>query len=169
MAGSVDGYRRQHNNSQQGFQPRRPVLSPPKRPGSVTGSIEGRLATSTPSQGYPNSRGGRQFIASSPLHEETEEDVDLWDAASLDYPGRQSPRTITDWEEVYENDDELIFYDEPRYHHWHLYLLCLTWLLALGLGIPAAMFVNTQQNEVDPYGSNGPKPNFNPTQRLASR
>ena len=59
-----------------GFQPKRPTLlnktllnqtqqaqqNTPNRPGSVTGSIEGRLA---------NTSGGRrrEFMASSPLHE----------------------------------------------------------------------------------------------------
>ena len=51
---------------QAGFQPKRPNLAtPPKRPGSVTGSIEGRLATSTP-RGRAGER-DRQFMASSPL------------------------------------------------------------------------------------------------------
>ena len=50
------------------------------------------------------------------LQEETEEDMDLWDAASLDYPGRQSPRNLEDWEQqeqFYENED-VVFFDEPR-------------------------------------------------------
>ena len=110
VIGSVDGYRRptsqQASVGQKGFRPQRPVMSPPKRPGSVTGSIEGRLATSTPS-------GRRQFMASSPLHEVPDEEVDLWDAASLDYPGRQSPKVMGDWEDTYENEDA-IFYDDPR-------------------------------------------------------
>ena len=51
---------------QSGFQPKRPnLVTPPKRPGSVTGSIEGRLATSTP-RGRSGER-ERQFMASSPL------------------------------------------------------------------------------------------------------
>ena len=50
------------------------------------------------------------------MQEETEEDMDLWDAASLDYPGRQSPRNLEDWEQqeqFYENED-VVFFDEPR-------------------------------------------------------
>ena len=59
-----------------GFQPKRPTLlnqtlknqhgnntTPNNRPGSVTGSIEGRLA------GSGGRRREREFMASSPLHE----------------------------------------------------------------------------------------------------
>ena len=103
--GSVDGYRKPGGPNQPGFRPQRPnLMTPPKRPGSVTGSIEGRLANSGP-------RSGRQFMASSPIQEATEEDLDLWDAASLDYPGRQSPRA-GDFEE-FENE-EIMFFDEPK-------------------------------------------------------
>ena len=82
-------------------------MTPPKRPGSVTGSIEGRLANSGPA-----GRMGRQFMASSPIQEATDEDLDLWDAASLDYPGRQSPRA-GDFEE-FEHEDQIMFFDEPK-------------------------------------------------------
>merc|ERR1719464_935770 len=45
VVGSVDGYRKPVG--QPGFRPQRPnLMTPPKRPGSVTGSIEGRLANS---------------------------------------------------------------------------------------------------------------------------
>jgi len=142
---------------QPGFQPKRPNLAtPPKRPGSVTGSIEGRLATSTP-RGRAGER-DRQFMASSPLQEETEEDMDLWDAASMDYPGRQSPRNLEDWEQqeqFYENED-VVFFDEPRYHQWHLWLLGLSLLPAMAMGIIAALFV---EHRVEPNGRFGvPQP-----------
>ena len=41
--------------------------------------------------------------------------MDLWDAASLDYPGRQSPRYLNELEQdqFYENED-VVFFDEPR-------------------------------------------------------
>ena len=43
-------------------------------------------------------------IFSSPLREEDEDNCeDLWDAASLDYPGNQSP---TGWEFLAEEEDE---------------------------------------------------------------
>ena len=107
VVGSVDGYRKPVG--QPGFRPQRPnLMTPPKRPGSVTGSIEGRLANS----GGPRDRLGRQFMASSPIQEATDEDLDLWDAASLDYPGRQSPRA-GDFEE-FEYGEEIEFYDEPK-------------------------------------------------------
>ena len=115
-------------------------MTPPKRPGSVTGSIEGRLANS-------GQRGGRQFMASSPIQEAPDEDLDLWDAASLDYPGRQSPRA-GDFEE-FENE-EIMFFDEPKYHSWHYWLLHLSWLLAIGLGVPAAMFTKHESNSQRP-------------------
>ena len=79
------------------------MVTPPKRPGSVTGSIEGRLAHSGPR--------GRQFMASSPIQEIAEDELDLWEAASLDYPGRQSPRA-GDFEEF--EHEEIMFFDEPK-------------------------------------------------------
>ena len=129
-----------------GFQPKRPTLlnktllnqtqqaqqNTPNRPGSVTGSIEGRLA---------NTSGGRrrEFMASSPLHEAPEDEMDLWDQASLDYPGRMSPGG-DGWEFMQDENEDIIFYDEPRYHTWHVILLALTWVLAIGMGVPAALF-----------------------------
>ena len=108
VVGSVDGYRKPVGPGQPGFRPQRPnLMTPPKRPGSVTGSIEGRLANSGPA-----GRMGRQFMASSPIQEATDEDLDLWDAASLDYPGRQSPRA-GDFEE-FEHEDQIMFFDEPK-------------------------------------------------------
>ena len=84
-APSVAGSVRSTNSAQPGFRPQRPnMLTVPKRPGSVTGSIEGRLATSTPT----GRRLGQQFKASSPIQEDPDEEMDdLWDQASLDYPG----------------------------------------------------------------------------------
>ena len=151
VVGSVDGYRRPMSNAQPGFRPQRPVMSPPKRPGSVTGSIEGRLATSTPAGR------GRQFMASSPLHEAPEEDMDLWDAASLDYPGRLSPQG-EDWQDDrYEGD--IIFFDEPRYHQWHYWLLPSTWLLALAMGVTAAMMVEHREHPLNQVQENRPRLN----------
>ena len=114
VAGSVDGYRKQQSGAGGAFRPQRPTMlanTPPKRPGSVTGSIEGRLATSTPTERRP--KFSQQMMpSSSPIHE-ADEDMDLWEAASLDYPGRNSPGN--GWEFMEEEDEEdLIFYDEPR-------------------------------------------------------
>ena len=86
--------------------------------------------------------------------------MDLWDAASLDYPGRQSPGIIQDWEDVYENED-IEFFDEPKFHTWHYYLLGFTALLAIGLGVPAAMmtehrFSYQQNSQFNPRVPNRP-------------
>ena len=60
------------------------------------------------------------FMASSPLPE-VDEDVgdamDLWDAASLDYPGRD-----IDEPHGWEFMEEHISFEEPRYHTWHLWI-----------------------------------------------
>ena len=104
-------------------------ISQQNRPGSVTGSIEGRLAS--------GNRGRREFMASSPVQEVPEEDMDLWDQASLDYPGRYSPGQdgFEEFDDFIEDGrDDIIFYDEPRYHTWHVILLAFTWLLAAGIG-----------------------------------
>ena len=95
------------------------------------------------------------FIYSSPLREEDEEGCeDLWDAASLDYPGNQSP---TGWEFLGEEDDENdpLFYEEPKFHTWHYWLMGLTWGLSLAIGVPAAMFVENHpfvEGETDRIG-----------------
>merc|ERR1712061_639453 len=138
VVGSVDGYRVGHGGNP--YRPQRiKELNPqytPKRPGSVTGSIEGRLATS---------KGGRRshqqvpFMASSPLpevDEDVEDAMDLWDAASLDYPGLDANEP-NGWEFM----DQQVSYEEPRYHTWHLWLACLTWVLALSVGVPATFMV----------------------------
>ena len=76
-------------------------------------------------------------MASSPVQEVPEEDMDLWDQASLDYPGRFSPGRdgFDEFDDFIEDGrDDIIFYDEPRYHTWHVILLGLTWLMAIGMG-----------------------------------
>ena len=108
--------------------------TPPRRPGSVTGSIEGRLA-GTP-RGRPPIAGTRVaqlqqqevkrgFLASSPLPE-VDEDVgdasDLWESASLDYPGRNPGHrdSPTGWEFMEEQE---FSFEEPHYYTWHLWFL----------------------------------------------
>jgi hypothetical protein len=138
-------------------QQKTPFYVTPNRPGSVTGSIEGRLAAGRmsaaarrPPQAINDSRppsvispmGGRvsqlrnqaNFRTSSPLREVDEaasvgDAEDLWEEASLDYPGRESPRA---WD--FMMDDS-----EVRYHAWTNWMLWLTWALAIGLGVPAAL------------------------------
>ena len=60
------------------------------------------------------------FMASSPLPE-VDEDVgdalDLWESASLDYPGRDLDEP-NGWEFM----NEQVSFEEPRYHTWHLWL-----------------------------------------------
>jgi len=74
--------------------------------------------------------------ASSPLAGVQEEEwgrphspegTDLWELASLDYPGRE------DGEMQYE-----VYDDEPRLREWLWMLIPLSYLLSLGFGIPAA-------------------------------
>ena len=60
-------------------------------------------------------------MASSPLPEVDEgvgDALDLWESASLDYPGRNidSPHG---WEFM---EEQQISFEEPRYHNWHLVL-----------------------------------------------
>ena len=60
------------------------------------------------------------FMASSPLPEVDEsvgDALDLWESASLDYPGRD-----IDEPHGWEFMNESIVYEEPRYHTWHLWL-----------------------------------------------
>ncbi len=66
------------------------------------------------------------------------DDVDLWDAASLDYPGRESPSMAFD-------DDENMPMTDPEvlYHSWHVWLLIIGAFLPLAFGVPAAMMMQT--------------------------
>ena len=140
VAGSDTGYR----PGSRGFQPQRPVMlnndsavaNAPRKPGSVTTSIEGRLASG---RRVSQLQQQQRFLTSSPLQEEEEGSADLWDAVSLDYPGKQSPE---DW--GFLSDDDPHNYEEPRFHTWHYWLLAFSWGLAMAIGIPASMFVEYQ-------------------------
>ncbi len=136
VVGSVDGYR-YPPGQQGGFgRGKQPFYVAPNRPGSVTGSIEGRMAaanrmnSSNPRGGggrlssTPNSRPGSSasaqhsrlleirashgFRASSPLHEVDEtacsvgDADDLFDAASLDYPGRDIDIESPQWDVMWD-------------------------------------------------------------------
>ena len=159
VIGSVDGYRNgrgQRIAGAPGGAPPRPFHIAPNRPGSVTGSIEGRLAAGRMAgrrNNYAPSLDGSRtgsyvhggtgatsrnntFRASSPIREEhmsLGDADDLWEAASLDYPGRdfESPRP---W-------DELLQPAEVKYFTWHLILLGLACCLSLAIGIPAALMI----------------------------
>uniref|UniRef100_A0A0K2UZB0 G-protein coupled receptors family 1 profile domain-containing protein n=1 Tax=Lepeophtheirus salmonis TaxID=72036 RepID=A0A0K2UZB0_LEPSM len=86
------------------------------------------------------------FRASSPLKEEIAS-VDLWEEASLGYPGRQCPSIRT--REMVDMDDE----DElgpPTFHQWHYFLTGTTWIIALSFGISAAFYMKYFQSRFDP-------------------
>ena len=62
---------------------------------------------------------------------------DLWDAASLDYPGRE--------EDDYPGMDMEDDFDpnEPRLREWLKWVAHACWILALGFGVVAGMTMNT--------------------------
>jgi len=101
-------------------------------PGSVSGSISSRQQHSRYGHGHDNP-GPR---ASSPLGLVQEEcdagsiDGELWELASMEYPGKND----LDLEFEDESDPE-----EPRLREWLKYVVPLMWLVALGIGAPAAM------------------------------
>ena len=91
--------------------------------GSMSGSVSGRNMHSAPR-------------ASSPLHTMEEEryaesvDGELWELASMEYPGRND----LDLDLTEEEEEE-----EPRLREWLRWLVPLSWAAALGVGVPAAM------------------------------
>ena len=149
VIGSADGYR----NGRQNYRPRQtPEFGQPvvRRPGSVTGSIEGRLASArrpgTRVSQLQAEHGVRGFTTSSPLPEVDENESigdvqDLWESASLEYPGNNGDTSPHGWE--FMNNT----YEEPHYHTWHLWLTATTWLLALSVGVPAAFMVKHDPGE----------------------
>ena len=160
LAPSVAGSDSGRRPGSRGFQPQRPVMlnkdsTVPRKSASVTTSLEGRLANGRRVSQLQQQQQQR-FLTSSPLREEDEEgSADLWDAVSLDYPGKQSPE---DWG-VLGSEDDPYAYEDPRFHTWHYWLLGLTWALALAIGIPASLFVEYQPliNTGGTGGSRGPR------------
>ena len=149
--GSVDGFA--HGGGNRG---KRLVPGGMRRPESVTGSIEGRLAVPGRRPGHSqegsvrSSSGGgssrlhaphpsSHFRASSPLHEvdETSIDGDLWDAASLDYPGRE----FETFSQPGDGTGSPDAFGPPTFHGWHYWLLGFTWIVALAIGIPGTIFI----------------------------
>jgi len=61
------------------------------------------------------------------------EDGELWELASMEYPGKADG--MMDLQEEDEDFDP----DEPRLREWLKYLVALCWLLGLGIGLPAAL------------------------------
>ena len=61
------------------------------------------------------------------------EDGELWELASMEYPGK------ADGTMDLQEEDEDFDPDEPRLREWLKYLVALCWLLGLGIGLPAAL------------------------------
>jgi hypothetical protein len=60
------------------------------------------------------------------------EEGELWELASMEYPGK------ADGLDLQGEDEEDFDPDEPRLREWLKYIVCLCWMAALGLGLPAA-------------------------------
>lgn len=102
------------------------------RPSSTmeSSSINNRLPMLKNPRSFPNKRLQNQsFAASSPIPEFED---DLWDSASLDYPGREVD-TPHDWNFMIEKD--------VHFSSWTLWLLGLFVLLSLAFGIPATLMM----------------------------
>ena len=61
------------------------------------------------------------------------EDGELWELASMEYPGKADGTM-----DLQEEDDDFDP-DEPRLREWLKYLIPLCWLIGLGIGLPAAL------------------------------
>eukprot|EP00096_Caligus_rogercresseyi_P005179 TRINITY_DN2017_c1_g1_i2.p1 TRINITY_DN2017_c1_g1~~TRINITY_DN2017_c1_g1_i2.p1 ORF type:complete len:520 (-),score=124.04 TRINITY_DN2017_c1_g1_i2:1149-2708(-) len=87
----------------------------------------------------------QSFRASSPLQEEVAS-VDLWEEASLGYPGKQCPSIRNHGQEVDFEDEENGQLGPPTFHGWHYYLAGCTWVIALSFGISAAFYMRHFEN-----------------------
>ena len=134
VAGSVQSNRSagRHEGFRKGFSKAPSVSGGSQRgPGSISGSIQG---------GHGVHSGPR---ASSPLRMVEEEgyaasvDGELWELASMEYPGKNDLDLEFDDPEGEDN--------EPRLREWLKYIVHLVWLIALGIGAPAAMLSQTDQ------------------------
>ena len=96
------------------------------------GSVNGSYAGSVSGQFSPN-RSHRGPRASSPLGHLEEESVDgeLWELASMEYPGKNDGDLDLDF------DDDDVEPDEPRLREWLKYCVWAVWLVAFGFGVPA--------------------------------
>lgn len=137
------------NNSNQPVRPgefRRGFSKTPSREGSMAGSDRGGSAMGRPVRVSLDNRflsGPQQeFVRNSPMRSSplraVEEETgyaasvvgsDLWESASLDYPGR---------EELYMDQDDEFEPEEPRLREWLRWGIPFCYLLALCFGVPAA-------------------------------
>jgi len=95
--------------------------------GSVVGRGRGRANFSPPPQMNSTmmSANEEEFL--------DHEDGELWELASMEYPGK------ADGTMDLQEEDEDFDPDEPRLREWLKYLVALCWLLGLGIGLPAAL------------------------------
>jgi len=120
-----------------------------KKEGSVNGSYAGSVTgyNNTPTRkvshmsntsSHRGSRPGGPHRTSSPLGQVAEEryaesvDGELWELASMEYPGKQDGDLDLDFE-----DDDDYAPDEPRLREWLKWVVMSLWLVALGIGVPA--------------------------------
>jgi len=135
VASSVQSNRSgRHEGFRKGFA-KAPSVAGSQRggPGSVSGSVSSRQHHTryTPGHDHPGPR------ASSPIQEECDAgsvDGELWELASMEYPGKND----LDLEFEDDNDPE-----EPRLREWLKYVVHFVWVIALGIGAPAAMQAQT--------------------------
>jgi len=137
VAGSVHSNKSgRHDGFRKGFSKAPSVGGSQRGPGSVSGSI----SSHTPSRHGHHLPAHLAPRASSPLRQVEEEyaesiDGELWELASMEYPGRDD----LDLEFEEGDGDE----DEPRLREWLKYVVHLVWLVGLGIGAPAAMLAQS--------------------------
>jgi len=150
VSGSVQSASRHDGTFRKGFA---------KKEGSVNGSYAGSVSGSVARQSYHNNTPARKIShmshnssmnsnrgmrpgpghhrTSSPLGQVDEEryaesvDGELWEMASMEYPGRNDGLDLD-----FDDEDDYVP-DEPRLREWLKWVVMLTWLVALGIGIPA--------------------------------
>ena len=96
--------------------------------GSVAGRGRGRANFSPP----PSTMRMNSTMTNPEEEYLDHEDGELWELASMEYPGKADEMDLAE-------DDDDCEPDEPRLREWLKYVVAVCWLLALGLGLPAAM------------------------------
>ena len=154
VAGSVQSQSRHDGTFRKGFSKRDGSVNGSVYAGSVSGSVARGPApyhSNTPARKTShmshnssiNSHQGRGAMRGMPartssplgqLHEERyAESVDgeLWEMASMEYPGK------ADGMDLDFDDEEDYVPDEPRLREWLKYVVMTMWFVALGIGAPA--------------------------------